>query len=73
MESYEMSLIKGHLSENPELSGLWQEHHDYEKRLAKLGRKSFLSLEEEMEERRLKLAKLKGKTRMAQILETYKH
>jgi uncharacterized protein YdcH (DUF465 family) len=60
--------IKLHLSqENDEFRVLLQRHHDHERRLAELASKSFLSTDEELEEKRLKKEKLHLKDRMEEI------
>lgn len=47
---------------------LLQEHQEYERRLAELNAKSLLSPEDEAEEKRIKLHKLRLKDEMEQIL-----
>jgi uncharacterized protein YdcH (DUF465 family) len=50
-----------------EFKNLVRTHHDFEKRLAELASKTFLSSEEEGEEKRLKKQKLMVKDRMEEI------
>ncbi len=54
-------------SHNDEFKGLLKNHHDHEKRLAELASKTFLSTDEEIEEKRLKKEKLHLKDRMEEI------
>ncbi|HKC24760.1 MAG TPA: DUF465 domain-containing protein [Thermoanaerobaculia bacterium] len=65
--------IKHDLSTNhEEYKTLLQEHHDHERRLAELASKSHLSMEEELEEKRLKKEKLHLKDRMEQIVREHR-
>jgi uncharacterized protein YdcH (DUF465 family) len=50
-----------------EFKNLVRTHHDFEKRLAELASKTFLSSDEEGEEKRLKKQKLMVKDRMEEI------
>lgn len=73
MNEQDTQLIQQHLADNPELSGLWEEHVTLEQRLTKLNRKLFLQPDEKMERKRLQLAKLAGRTKMEVILNEYRH
>ena len=65
--------IKHELSvHHEEYKTLLQEHHDHERRLAELASKSFLSTDEELEEKRLKKEKLHLKDRMEQIVREHR-
>ncbi|KAA0254819.1 DUF465 domain-containing protein [Acidobacteria bacterium ACD] len=57
---------------NEEFAGLLRRHHDHERRLAELATKSFLSSDEELEEKRLKKEKLLLKDRMEEIAREHK-
>ena len=60
--------LKRDLSQsNDEFKALLQNHLAHEKRLAELASKSFLSSDEEAEEKRLKKQKLQLKDRMEEI------
>ncbi len=60
--------IKNELaSHNDEFKSLLRNHHDHERRLAELASKTFLSTDEEIEEKRLKKEKLHLKDRMEEI------
>ncbi len=52
---------------HPEFQELLRRHHDHERRLAELASKSFLTSDEETEEKRLKKEKLHVKDRMEDI------
>jgi hypothetical protein len=72
MDAKDTALILGHLGENNELKGLWDEHLDFEKALEKLDRKPYLSPGEKVERKRLQLAKLAGRTRIENLLSPYR-
>jgi uncharacterized protein YdcH (DUF465 family) len=57
---------------NQEFDGLLKQHREHEQRLAELASKSFLSSDEEMEEKRLKKEKLLLKDRMEEIVREHK-
>lgn len=57
---------------NEEFATLLRKHHDHERRLAELASKSFLSSDEELEEKRLKKEKLLLKDRMEEIAREHK-
>ena len=50
---------------------LYEEHREYERRLAELNQKSLLSQDDEIEEKKIKLHKLALKDRMEQILRAH--
>lgn len=58
------SELAGH---NEEFRSLLRDHHDHERRLADLASKAYLSVDEEIEEKRLKKEKLHLKDRMEEI------
>jgi len=64
MERSERELIESELHNNFELRKLYEQHNQFEERLQKLSRQSFLTAAEEQEERKLKQLKLKGVERM---------
>ena len=57
--------------ENEEFKKLYQEHLELKHRVEELNKMSFLSPEQELEKKTVQKQKLKGKDRMAQILEEY--
>jgi uncharacterized protein len=50
---------------------LYEEHRDYERRLAELNQKSLLSQEDEVEEKKIKLHKLRLKDQMEELLRAH--
>ena len=65
--------IKQELStSHEEFKSLLNEHHEHERRLAELASKTYLSLVEEIEEKRLKKEKLNLKDRMEQIIREHR-
>ncbi len=57
---------------NDEFQNLLRRHHEHERRLAELASKTFLTSDEEMEEKRLKKEKLHLKDRMEEIAREYR-
>jgi uncharacterized protein YdcH (DUF465 family) len=57
---------------NDEFQKLLRHHHEHERRLAELASKSFLSSDEEIEEKKLKKEKLHLKDRMEEIAREHK-
>ncbi len=57
---------------NEEFQALLRRHHEHERRLAELASKSFLSSDEEVEEKKLKKEKLVLKDRMEEIAREHK-
>lgn len=68
MERAERELIERELQGNFELRKLYEQHKDFEDRLGRLARQSFLTPVEEQEERKLKQLKLKGVERMLYLV-----
>jgi uncharacterized protein YdcH (DUF465 family) len=60
------------LKENQEFRRLYEEHQSYEKKLEKFKSKSFLTEEEELEERELKKRKLALKDRMYLLMAEFR-
>ncbi len=59
-------------SENEEFRRLFQEHKELDVQLQDLGKKAYLSPEEEIEEKRMKKEKLSRKDRIAQLIRDYR-
>ena len=72
MEQQDIELINSHLKEDSHLAGLYKEHVSFERRLAKLDNKLFLTPDEELERKELQKKKLKGKDLIEQILNKYR-
>lgn len=69
MEAADRELILRRMPHNPALRKLYLEHEDYENRLGELRSFTFLTPDEEIEEKRLKQQKLHGVDRMMKILQ----
>jgi hypothetical protein len=67
MENRERQLIEEAGKTNIQVKRLYQQHQDLEDRLGKLGRRAFLTADEEAEERRLKQLKLQGVEKMLKL------
>lgn len=72
MEDNDLQLIQKHKRQDSHLSGLYEEHVRYEKQLAKLDNKLFLTPEEERLKKELQKKKLKGKDMIEAILRQYR-
>ena len=68
MEARDLALIEKLSPNNEELRNLWSEHLELEEQLAVFARKPRLTSDEQMEEKRLKKTKLRGKDRIFDIL-----
>lgn len=71
MEKAEEQQILSLIDQVPELRGLYDEHVDFKRKLDKLNHKVHLSIEEEVEKKRLQKLKLAGKDRMMELLHRY--
>jgi uncharacterized protein YdcH (DUF465 family) len=60
------------LDRDPELKKFYDEHQELEKKLSVYQHKHHLSLEEEMEMKRIQKLKLVGKDRMMEIIGKYR-
>lgn len=60
------------LQTDEEFRRLFDEHKDYERRLAEINKKSLLDQDDEIEEKKIKLHKLALKDRMENILRTHR-
>ena len=72
MEEREERMIASVLDKDPELRRYYKEHLEYEKRLAGLSDRGYLSPKDEMEKKRIQKLKLVGKDKIMQILGKYK-
>ena len=72
MDAREDALILSLLDTEPELRRHYEEHTQLKQRLQELRQKSFLTEEEEIEEKTIQKQKLAGKDRMMEILARYK-
>lgn len=67
MEDQERELIERVVGENFEVRKLYQQHHEYEERLKRLGCQGYLTAAEEAEQRQLKRLKLQGVEKMLKL------
>ena len=72
MDEKEMQLIHQLREENPRYRKLYQEHVLWEKELARLDGKRFLTPEEEYERKNIQKLKLAGKDEMESIRRNYR-
>lgn len=72
MDRRDVELIEQFLEQDKKLTTLYREHIDYEKQLAKLDNKLFLTPEEELLRKELQKKKLKGKDLIETILKKYR-
>jgi len=68
MEAKEEALIQSLINTDPELRQHYEEHVELKRQLEDLRQKSFLTEEEEIEQKRIQKQKLAGKDRMMEIL-----
>ena len=69
MEKRDSDLLEELMGTHPELTSLWEEHVLYEKQIAKLESKPFLTPSEDISLKQLKKQKLEGKTRLYDLLD----
>jgi uncharacterized protein len=69
MNARDLALLETHLDSHAELKTLWSKHLKMEASLKKLEKKPFLTNEEKVEKKRIQVDKLKGKTKIEDILD----
>ncbi len=72
MEKQDEELIKSLAENDSELRKYYQEHVAFEREIGVLNKKQHLSVEEEVERKRLQKLKLAGKDRIMEILGRHK-
>lgn len=72
MDVKEEELIRSLIDADPELRRHYEEHAQLKQRLQELREKSFLTEEEEIEEKTIQKQKLAGKDRIMEILARHK-
>jgi uncharacterized protein len=72
MELKEEAQIRLLLDTDPELRRCYEEHVELKQQLEELRQKSYLTEEEEIEQKRIQKQKLAGKDRMMEILARYR-
>jgi uncharacterized protein YdcH (DUF465 family) len=73
MERYEEELIQRYLSNDHELRTLYDEHQTLKHQLEDFRRRQYLTVEEEVEMKRIQKLKLASKDRMMAILNRHQH
>jgi len=71
MEKKDLSLIRKYISTDDELRKYVEAHNKYEDILEEYKKRIFLTPEEEIELKRIKKLKLKGRDEISRILEKY--
>jgi hypothetical protein len=72
MEEKDRRLIEKHIGQDDELKKYVLQHQQFEKQLDELGTKHFLSVEEELRQKKLKKLKLAGRDKIESILKKYR-
>jgi len=72
MEVKEEQAIVSLLDRDPELKKFYEEHREFEKKLAEYQHKHYLTPDEEVEMKKIQKLKLVGKDRMMEILGRYR-
>jgi uncharacterized protein YdcH (DUF465 family) len=65
-------IIEELLELNEEFKALWEEHEELNEKVDEMSARVYLTNEEEIELKRLKLLKLRGKERLIEFIEEYK-
>jgi len=73
MERREEELVRKHVDHDPELRSLYEQHQGLKRQLEDYRSKSYLTVEEELEEKRIQKLKLASKDRLMVILNRYQH
>ena len=72
MEKQDIEIIEKHISTDDRLRMLVEEHRHFEKMLEKFSERTHLTTDEEMEEKRIKKLKLKGREEIERIISEYR-
>jgi len=72
MESIDRTLIEQIRRQNPEFDELWKEHEYLEQQLQEINNLRYLTASQEMRKKEIQKLKLRGKDRMAAIIEKYR-
>ena len=65
-------MVEELLNVNEEFKKLWEEHTKLNQKVDEMSTKPYLTPEEEVELKKLKLVKLKGKEKLVSMLDDYK-
>jgi len=72
MEKRDLELIQQYISSDPELKHFMEQHEEFERKLAEMNRRLYLTPEEEVERKRIQKLKLAGRDRIEAILAKYR-
>ncbi len=72
MEVKDRVLIEKHISHDEELRRYVEDHQIFEKRLGELNKKAYLTVDDEIEQKRIKKLKLAGRDKIEIILKKYR-
>ncbi|MBI5968051.1 MAG: DUF465 domain-containing protein [Deltaproteobacteria bacterium] len=72
MEKRDLELIQKYIFNDPELKHCMEEHEEFERQLAEMNRRLYLTPEEEVERKRIQKLKLAGRDRIEAILAKYR-
>lgn len=72
MENHDRELIQKLIPSNPDLKRYMEEHAEFERQLAELNRRLYLTPEEEVERKRIQKLKLSGRDKIEAILSQYR-
>ena len=65
-------IVEELLESNEEFKKLWEEHEELDRIVDEMSEKVYLTPEEEIKLKELKLKKLKGKEKLVEMIEKYK-
>lgn len=68
MEQHDLALIEHWIDKDAELRRLWEEHLEFERRLAEFNNRLYLSSQEDRERKVLQKKKLLGRDQIERIL-----
>ena len=65
-------IVEELLEKNEEFKKLWEEHEELNRMVDEMSQKVYLTPDEEIKLKELKLKKLKGKEKLVEMIENYK-
>ncbi len=65
-------IVEELLNINEEFKNLWEQHEELDKKVDEMSARVYLTTEEQVELKRLKLLKLRGKEKLVELIEIYK-
>jgi uncharacterized protein YdcH (DUF465 family) len=65
-------IVEELLNSNEEFKTLWEQHEELDSKVDEMSQRVYLTSEEEVVLKRLKLLKLRGKEKIVEIIEAYK-